>query len=50
MIHKKESAGGFETTTADANHIPKIISLRSQIGMQLMRTATMLVTYLRRLA
>lgn len=50
MSHKKESAGGFETTTADANHTLKIISPLSLIGIYLIRVAAMLATFLRGLA
>ena len=44
MIHKKTSAGGFETTTADSTDIPAIIALRTQLTAAIIRCAAMLAT------
>ncbi|MEC5218984.1 hypothetical protein RCH09_003964 [Actimicrobium sp. GrIS 1.19] len=46
----KKSAGGFETTTADANKFSKIISLCTRIKVAILRGASVLATCLRGLA
>ena len=50
MTHKKQSAGGFETTTADANKFSEIISLCTRIKVAFLHAASGLATCLRGLA
>ena len=50
MIHKKTSAGGFETTTADRTNTHAIIAFCTRLKAAIVRCAPMLATYLRGLA
>lgn len=50
MSHKKESAGGVDTTTADTNQTFIIIPLHRRIMTHLVRVATVLATVFRGLA
>ncbi len=50
MIHKKTSAGGFETTTADSNFASRIITFCTWLKVAIVHYAGMLATYLRALA
>ncbi len=50
MNGKKESAGGYDMTTADTNHTSKIIPPLSRTIAQLTHLAGMLATVLRGLA
>ena len=50
MIHKKTSAGGFETTTADSTDAPAIIAFCTRLKVAIVHYAAMLATYLRGLA
>ena len=47
MIHKKTSAGGFETTTADSSFAPGIITSCARLKAVVVRFAAMLATVLR---
>ncbi len=50
MIHKKTSAGGFETTTADSTDTPAIITFCTRLKAAIVCCAAMLGTYLGELA
>ncbi|MEC5217932.1 hypothetical protein RCH09_002896 [Actimicrobium sp. GrIS 1.19] len=50
MTHKKQSARGFETTTADTNKFSKIIALCIRIKVAFLRGASVLATCFRGLA
>ena len=50
MTHKKEFAGGFETTTADTNYSTKIISLCTRCKAAFIRLAQLLASFFRGLA
>lgn len=50
MIHKKTSAGGFETTTADSTATHSIIAFCTRLKVAIVHYAAMLATYLRGLA
>lgn len=50
MIRKKESAGGCETTTAETNNAPKIISLCTRIKAAIVGYGAMLANVFRGLA
>jgi hypothetical protein len=50
MTHKKESAGGFDTTTADTNYAIKIIPFRTRCKAAFIRLAQLLASFFRGLA
>jgi hypothetical protein len=50
MTYTNQSAGGFETTTADANKFSKILSLCTLIKVAFLHVALVLASYLRELA
>ena len=50
MIHKKTSAGGFETTTADSNFASRIIAFCTRLKVAIVHYAAMLATYMQGLA
>lgn len=50
MTRKKESAGGYDTTTADTNQTFKIIPFRSRIMARMICLAVTLATVFRGLA
>jgi hypothetical protein len=50
MTPKKESAGGYETTTADTNNTTVIIPFRARCRLVFIRFAGMLATFFRGLA
>lgn len=50
MTRKKESAGGCETTTAETNNVPKIISLCTRFWAAFIRYGAILANLFRGLA
>ena len=50
MIHKKTSAGGFETTTADSNFSESTIAYCARLKVAIVHHASTLATVLRGLA
>ena len=50
MTHKKESAGGFDTTTANTKHTSKIIAFCTRCKLAFIRLTQVLTSVLRRLA
>jgi len=50
MTHQKQSAGGCETTTADANYSTTIISVCTRCKAAGVRLAALLATFLQGLA
>lgn len=50
MTHKKESAGGFDTTTADTKHTSKIIAFCIRCKLAFIRLAQVLATFFKGLA
>ncbi|WP_158592197.1 hypothetical protein [Noviherbaspirillum sedimenti] len=50
MTRKKESAGGFDTNTADTKHTSKIISFCTRCKSVFIRLAQVLATFFRGLA
>ena len=50
MTRKKESAGGFDTHTADSKHTSKIIAFCTRCKLAFIRLAQLLATFFRGLA
>jgi len=50
MTRTKESAGGFETTTADTKHSTKIIAFCTRCRAAFIRLAQLLASFFRGLA
>jgi hypothetical protein len=50
MTHKKESAGGYDTTTAEIKHAGKIIASYIRSKAALIRIGALLATFFRGLA